>query len=67
MAQSVFKHLDDKGDLSMFASSEALIVSCSEGHYWVLTATPAESKESVGEVLSRDFGFDISEGLLRAL
>jgi hypothetical protein len=38
MAKSVFKHQDDGNDLSIFATKDLILVSCSGGHYWVLPA-----------------------------
>jgi len=38
MAKSTFKHQEDDGDLSVFASGDVVVLSCEHGHYWVLNA-----------------------------
>jgi hypothetical protein len=67
MAESVFKHLDDQGDLSMFASGAVLIVSCSNGHYWVVEGTYADSKADAGQVLSEKVGLENAAQVLELM
>ena len=38
MARPVFKHQDDDGDLSIFTSSDVVLIVCEHGHYWSLHA-----------------------------
>jgi len=39
MADSVFRHTDDNGTLSVFASGDEVLFACSKGHWWIVTAT----------------------------
>ena len=66
MAESTFKHLDDDGSLSLFASSDNLIISCEHGHYWIVNSPMVESKDEVGAVLSATMGSDEVERYLNA-
>jgi hypothetical protein len=38
MAKPVFKHQDDDGDLSIFASGDLVVLACEHGHYWLVDA-----------------------------
>jgi hypothetical protein len=38
VAQPVFKHQDDDGDLSIFASGDVVVLACEHGHYWLVDA-----------------------------
>jgi hypothetical protein len=35
---TVFRHTDDDGELSVFASGEQVLFVCSHGHWWVVSA-----------------------------
>jgi len=35
---SLFKHNDDDGDLSIFASGKEVLFVCNQGHWWVVDA-----------------------------
>ena len=39
MAESVFKHNDDDGTLSIFTSGDEVLFACSKGHWWIISAT----------------------------
>lgn len=66
MANSVFKHLDDDGNLSIFASGDAVVLSCEHGHHWILDAT-AYSADTVKLALESVLSVDQSEVMLSAL
>lgn len=34
----VFRHTEDDGELSVFASKDQVLVACARGHYWLLDA-----------------------------
>lgn len=38
MAESVFRHNDDEGALSVFASGDEILFACSKGHWWIVDA-----------------------------
>jgi len=42
----VFKHTDDDGDLSVFASGDEVLFACSRGHYWVVRAQQTSAKDA---------------------
>ncbi len=66
MANPVFKHQDDDGDLSIFASGNVVLLACVKGHYWVLEAQQ-QSIESVKPVLDELTTPDMAEMLMRTL
>ena len=67
MAQSTFRHQDDDGVLSIFASRDVVLLTCEHGHFWILSAEPHDSREAVRESLDQRLGADRSESLLRLL
>jgi len=50
MAASVFEHQEDQGKLSVFAAGDTVVVSCENGHYWVIGAQQ-ESRDTVRSAL----------------
>jgi hypothetical protein len=48
----VFKHQEDDGDLSIFASKNLIVIACENGHYWVIEAKQ-HSDETVKLELER--------------
>lgn len=53
---SVFRHPDDDGDLSVFASGSEVLFVCTQGHWWIVQATSsgttnksAATKAAAGE------------------
>jgi hypothetical protein len=66
MARAVFKHQDDDGDLSIFASGDVVILACEHGHYWVLDATE-HSNKTVKPALERALSVERAESLLRVM
>jgi hypothetical protein len=66
MAASVFKHQDDDGTLSVFASGDVVVLSCEHGHYWVLEAEE-QSSETVKPALRSALSEERADVLLRAL
>ena len=62
MANPVFKHQEDDGDLSIFASGDVLVVACEHGHYWVLQAKqqgPQSIKAAIHDALPLDKAQDL--------
>lgn len=43
MADSVLRHTDDDGVLSIFASGDDVLFACSKGHWWIVEATSTGS------------------------
>jgi hypothetical protein len=66
MAKPVFKHQEDDGDLSIFASSDVLVVACEHGHYWVLNAEQ-QSSESLKPALEDALPMDQAQELFRMM
>jgi hypothetical protein len=57
MAKPVFKHQDDDGDLSIFASGDVVLLACEHGHYWIVAAKQHDDdsiKPALENSLSRD-------------
>lgn len=57
MAQPVYKHDEDDGDLSIFASGDVVVLACEHGHYWVLESkkqTMATVKTALQKLVSVD-------------
>lgn len=55
MAQPVFKHQEDDGSLSIFASGNLVVFACENGHYWVLKTEQRSSdtvKSAMEEMVS---------------
>jgi hypothetical protein len=52
MAKPVFKHQDDDGDLSIFASGDVVVLACEHGHYWLVDAKQ-HSNDSIKPALRR--------------
>ncbi len=55
LAQPVFNHQEDDGDMSIFASGNLIVFSCENGHYWVLESpqkTAATVKATIEEIAS---------------
>ncbi len=63
MAASVFKHLDDDGNLSLFVSKESIIVTCENGHFWVVEAQQVESQEKLTERLDAKAAIELTRSL----
>lgn len=66
MATPVYKHVDDDGTLSIFASEGVIVLACEHGEYWVLEAkmeTKATVKPAIGNLVSADH----AEFLFRAM
>jgi hypothetical protein len=40
-----YKHTDDDGDLSIFASLGEVLIACSKGHYWLLQLQEKKQQE----------------------
>src|SRR5262249_16809104 len=40
-----YKHTDDAGDLSIFASYGEVLIACSKGHYWLLQLQEKKEQE----------------------
>lgn len=66
MAKSVFKHQDDDGDLSVFASSDVVLLACEHGHYWVLDAKK-HSAETVKPALEQALSGSDAAMMLRII
>jgi hypothetical protein len=66
MARSVFKHQEDDGDLSIFASGDVVLLACEHGHYWVLGAQE-RSIETVKPALQEALSVDQFESLLKIM
>jgi hypothetical protein len=66
MAAPVFKHQEDDGDLSIFASGDTIVLACEHGHYWVLQAKQ-QSGETVKPVLEEALSADSAKALLKAM
>jgi hypothetical protein len=52
MAKPVFKHQDDDGDLSVFASGDVVVLACEHGHYWLVDAKQ-HTDDSIKPALER--------------
>lgn len=70
----VFKHEDDNGDLSVFASGEEVLFACNKGHYWIVAAksgaVAAPTRKALAErdvvdldALTKTFGAGLAEAL----
>jgi hypothetical protein len=66
MANSVFKHQDDGGNLSIFASGDVVLLACEHGHYWVLDAKQ-HSSQTVKPALEQAMTSDGAEALMRVI
>lgn len=66
MAEPVFKHQDDDGELSIFASGDTVMLACEHKHYWVLDAKQ-HSTETVKPVLKEALQPDEADRMMRAL
>lgn len=65
MATPVFKHQDDDGSLSVFASGDIVVFACENGHFWVMESKE-QSSESVRPMIEAMATPDEAEILLRA-
>jgi len=63
MATPVFKHQDDDGDLSIFASGDVVLLACEKGHYWVLQAKQ-QSKDTAEPILAELGSADMAQFLI---
>jgi hypothetical protein len=64
---SVLKHHEDEGDLSVFASGNVVLISCSKGgHYWVIDAEQ-HSSETVKSVLQEALSQEDADALISVL
>jgi hypothetical protein len=52
VANPVFKHQDDDGDLSIFASADVVLLACEHGHYWIIDAKQ-HTDDSIKPALER--------------
>jgi hypothetical protein len=68
----MFHHVDDNGELSIFAGENELLFACSEGHYWIIEADKHDvapgsaAKDSSNlEAMAQAFGprLDVALGL----
>lgn len=66
MARAVFKHQEDDGDLSIFASGDVVVLACEHGHYWVLDAKE-HSSDTVKLELERALSVERAESLLKVM
>ena len=66
MSQSVSKHQEDDGSLSVFASGDIVMLACEHGHYWVLE-TKQQSDKTVKRALESVLSADAAELLFRAI
>lgn len=64
MAKPVFKHQEDDGDVSLFASGDVVLLACEHGHYWVIDAKQ-HSSESVKPALEAVLPREHAEALFR--
>ena len=51
---SLFKHTDDDGDLSVFASGGDVAFVCSKGHWWTVAASSTGTTQKSGVNLDAD-------------
>lgn len=66
MAKPVFKHQDDDGDLSIFASGDFIILACEHGHYWAVNSKE-QSSDSMRAALDQELDRDQIAELFRSL
>ena len=66
MAKQVFTHLEDDGDLSVFAEGDLIVLACEHGHYWVINAEQ-HSKATVKPALEEALPEDRADSLLDSL
>jgi hypothetical protein len=66
MARPVFKHQDDDGDLSIFASGDVVVLACEHGHYWLVDAKQ-HSDDSIKPALENSLTHAKAVEMLRAL
>jgi len=66
MANSVMKHQDDDGDLSIFVSGDVVLIACAQGHYWVVGAKQ-QSAETVKSTIDELASPESAERLLSAM
>jgi hypothetical protein len=66
VAKAVFKHQEDDGDLSIFASGDVVLLACEHGHYWVINAKE-HSNETVKGALAESLPEHQADMLLRAM
>lgn len=66
MAQSVFRHEEDGGALSVIASGGAVVVACENGHYWALDVKQ-QTKETVKAALEEITSVENADRLLNQL
>jgi hypothetical protein len=68
-----FKHTDDDGELSVFASGDELLFACNKGHYWSVPAksgsTTARTRDGLAgggahlDALTERFGPGLAQAL----
>lgn len=66
MAQSVLRHEEDDGTLSIIASGGAVLVACENGHYWALDVKQ-QTKETVKAALEEMTSVEDADRLFRQL
>jgi hypothetical protein len=66
MAESVLKHVDDDGTVSVFASGNVIVLSCDRGHHWVVEAEQ-QTSETVKSRLDTMIRADQAEELYKLL
>jgi hypothetical protein len=66
MAKPVFKHDEDDGDLSIFASGDVIVLACEHGHYWAIDAKQ-HSPETIKSAVQRLLPPEGSESLFKAM
>jgi hypothetical protein len=58
----MLKHVDDDGDLSVFANGRTLVFVCDKGgHYWTVDAAEQDSLESNPKKLQHIVGADMAK------
>lgn len=55
----VMKHLEDDGDLSIFAKADEILFACKKGHWWLVKAgqyqTESGGRQTLAPKLSTNF------------
>jgi hypothetical protein len=64
LAKSVFRHDEDSGTLSVFASRNLILLACEHGHYWAIESEQ-QTMESVREALERTATMEEVDRLFR--
>jgi len=66
VATPVFKHQEDDGDLSVFASGDVIVLACEHGHYSTIDAKQ-HSPDSIKPAIEKLLPFGESDSLLKAM